>query len=361
MYTTEFIPSEKDPLENEAAWITKPKGNPLELENAPMHVPSSGEILIRNASVALNHIDTTIQDSAPFPLNYPAILGQDTSSVVVAVGPDVTRFEIGDRVVALAAAYATLDSRYGAFQEYTIVRADLASKIPYNMRYDEACVLPSGLSTAACALFQDLGLNMPTTEQRGWETKFGPNNDRQPPVLIWGGSSSVGCNAIQLCVAAGYDVFTTASPHNMAYVASLGACRVYDYNDKDVVEQLVEALAEDELAGAFHTAGSASVVTTAEVVRRCKGSKRMITTLPVPAGIPTEVSVKQVRGDDIRTNSLGKYIYESFLPKALESKTIKPAPRLKVVTSSLYWLQEGLNDLRKGVSGQKLVVHVSNF
>lgn len=196
MYTTEFIPLGTEPLENEAAWIIKLKGNPLELEDAPMHVPLSGEILIRNGTVALNHIDTTIQDTAPFPLKYPAILRQDTSSVVTAIRPDVTHFKIGDHVIALASAYATLNSYYRAFQKYTIVRADLTSKILDHIRYEDACVLPLGLSTAACALFQDLGLNMPTTEKRGWETKFGPNNDRQPPVLIWGGSYSVGCNAI---------------------------------------------------------------------------------------------------------------------------------------------------------------------
>lgn len=146
----------------------------------------------------------------------------------------------------------------------------------------------------------------------------------------------------------------------MAYVCNLGACQVYNYNTKDIVEQLVEALSKDKLAGTFYTAGSASVVTTAEVVQRCKGSKRIITTLPVPAGIPTNVDVKQVQGDNIRTTSLRKSIFEGFLPKALESKTIKPAPEAKQAASGLYWLQEGLDDLRKGVSGKKLVMHMSH-
>jgi NADPH:quinone reductase-like Zn-dependent oxidoreductase len=42
-------------------------------------------------------------------------------------------------------------------------------------------------------------------------------------VLVWGGSTSVGSNAIQLAVAAGYEVITMSSPRNFEYVTPLGA------------------------------------------------------------------------------------------------------------------------------------------
>ena len=49
-------------------------------------------------------------------------------------------------------------------------------------------------------------------------------------VLIWGGSTSVGSNAIQLAVAAGHEVVSTASPRNFDCVKSLGASAVFDSN-----------------------------------------------------------------------------------------------------------------------------------
>jgi len=45
-------------------------------------------------------------------------------------------------------------------------------------------------------------------------------------VLVWGGSTSVDSNAIELAVAAGYHVITTASPDNFEYVTPLGASKV---------------------------------------------------------------------------------------------------------------------------------------
>jgi NADPH:quinone reductase-like Zn-dependent oxidoreductase len=221
------------------------------------------------------------------------------------------------------------------------------------MSFKEGCVLPVGLSTAACALFQegDLGLKLPTIGQ--------PALIPTKTVLIWGGSSSVGCNAIQLSVAAGYEVFTTTSPHNFDYVRKLGASQVFDYQDENIVQDLIHALAGKFLAGALDAIGSTAAITTAEVVRQCKGSRRVITTLPVSVDMPTDVLAKHVRGDDLRDTSLGKAIYETFLPQALESGAYVPAPRPRVVGQGLQRIQDAFDILRNRVSAEKVVVVVS--
>jgi NADPH:quinone reductase-like Zn-dependent oxidoreductase len=46
-------------------------------------------------------------------------------------------------------------------------------------------------------------------------------------VCLWRGSTSDGSNAIQLAVAAGYEVITTSSPRNFDYVKKLGPSHVY--------------------------------------------------------------------------------------------------------------------------------------
>ena len=122
---------------------------------------------------------------------------------VVSVGSGITRFEPGDRVVGQARG--VLQNRNvaseGAFQEYTVLLPDMTSPIPDTMSFESAAVLPLGLSTAVAGLFQSdqLGLQLPRVPKR---EKIGKT------LLVWGGSTSVGSNAIQLAVAAGYEVFT---------------------------------------------------------------------------------------------------------------------------------------------------------
>ncbi|KAF2853063.1 zinc-binding oxidoreductase CipB [Plenodomus tracheiphilus IPT5] len=335
---------------NAAAWINAAKTYPLEVKSAPTHTPGRNEILVRNYAVAVNHIDAMIQETAFHRMEYPTILGQDVAGEVVDVGPGVTRFTKGDRILGHSILYATQKYRDGAFQKYTIVRTDLASELPDDIPFEEACVVPVGLSTAACALFQesDLGLQLPASGEIDLTTR--------KTVLIWGGSSSVGSSAIQLSVAAGYDVIATASPHNFEYVRKLGANQVFDHQSHDIVGELVRALSGKTLAGALDAIGFAAAIATAKVVQQCQGSNKISTTLPVPTDMPDGVIAKHVRGDDLRETSLGRAVYQDFLPKALKSLVFVPAPNPLVVGQGLEKVQDAINLLRKGVSAQKLVI-----
>jgi NADPH:quinone reductase-like Zn-dependent oxidoreductase len=74
----------------------------------------------------------------------------------------------------------------------------------------------------------------------------------------------MGSNAIQLAVAAGYDVITTASPRNFEYVQRLGARQAFDYRSSTVVADIIAALRRRRLAGAIAIGtGSAAPCTAA--------------------------------------------------------------------------------------------------
>jgi NADPH:quinone reductase-like Zn-dependent oxidoreductase len=79
--------------------------------------------------------------------------------------------------------------------------------------------------------------------------------DRDATVVVWGGSTSVGCSAIQFAVAAGYRVVTTASPHDHDLVRRLGAVEAFDHNGATVVEDLRRSLVGRRLAGAVGRSG----------------------------------------------------------------------------------------------------------
>lgn len=334
---------------NTAAWLTAAKSKPFEIKSAPLWTPAENEILVRNHAVAINPIDSGLQSFAWYPLNYPTILGHDVAGEVVAVGPNVTRFKPGARVLGDPVGMMTKRDQDNAFQEYTIVQTNMACEIPDSISFESAAVIPLGYSTAAASLFQNAFLNL----------QF-PTVPSQKPtgttLLIWGGASSVGSNAIQLAVAAGYQVITTASPKNFEYVKKLGASEAFDYNSSSVGDDLVQYCKGKTIAGALDCIGGPASSVCMDVVHKSTGTKFVSTTkqgFPEP---PEGVTIKHVFSSTIKDNQVGKAVYEDFLPEALKAGTFVPAPEPLVVGKGLQSVQEAVDLLQKGVSARKVVV-----
>jgi NADPH:quinone reductase-like Zn-dependent oxidoreductase len=163
----------------------------------------------------------------------------DLAGTIVEVGNAVTRFKAGDRV--LAHPDVLKKTAAGAFQLFIVAQDNMASHFPNNTSFEETCVLPACLSVAACGLFQKdyLGLECPTV----------PPTPNGKILLVCGGSTSVGCNAIQLGVVAGYEVVTTCSPHNFEYVKKPGARYAFNYSSPMAIEDILVVLKGKLCAG----------------------------------------------------------------------------------------------------------------
>jgi len=269
-----------------AAWLRR-HGARLDVGPAPDPIPGPDELVVANHAVAVNPVDWIVQDIGRmiFPwIKPPFVLGSDLAGEVVHVGSDVFRFSVGDRVLAHAGGIdkSRNSAAEGSFQDRTLVLERMTSPIPATMSYQDAAVLPLGLSTAACGLFQQdhLGLAHP----RATPVPTGQT------VLIWGGSSSVGSNAIQLAVAAGYDVLTTASPRNTDYVMSLGAGKVYDHHSPTVVADAIAALRGRTVAGAL-AIGEGSARACSDVIAASEGRKFVSIVTPPAAMGPESSSI----------------------------------------------------------------------
>lgn len=338
---------------NTAAWLTAAKAIPFEVKSAPLWEPAENEILVRNHAVAINPVDNSLQSLAFYPLNYPSILGQDVAGEVVAVGPNVTQFKKGDRVLGHAVGMATKRNQDNAFQAYTILRTNMVSEIPNSISFESAAVIPLGLSTAASGLFQDgfLNLQFPTEP---------PQKQTEKTLLIWGGASSVGSNAIQLAVAAGYEVITTASPKNFEYVKKLGASQVFDYNSSTVGDDLLNAFKGKTIAGALDCIGGPACQICVNVVHKSTGDKFVSTTKRGFADPPEGVTIKAIFGTTIKDNQVGKAVYRDFLPKALKAGTFVPAPEPLVAGKGLENVQAAVDLHKKGMSARKVVVSLGD-
>ena len=367
---------------NNALWLLAKRGVPI-IAEAPF--PSAGalQIVVRVAAVSINPIDWILQSvgSLIFPwLRYPLVLGWDVAGEVVATGSEVTRFKIGDRVFGLAVGQdkSVNDSAEGAFQTFAILREHLASPLPPTLSFEQGATLPLALSTAACGLFQSDGLALAPPQEAPAPTGR--------TVLVWGGSTSVGSNAIQLAVAAGYEVITTASPRNHDYVKRLGATEAFDYRSPSVVKDIVRALGGRTLAGAL-AVGAGSAKPCVEIVAVCDGEKRVAMASPpvsfedapatggrtlwfmrkltrmVVGTLSVMLSARRhgivstfINGSTLLGDSVGPMIYADFLPRALASGRYRVAPEPLVVGRGLDAIPAALDHQRKGVSAQKIVV-----
>ncbi|QSS63283.1 hypothetical protein I7I51_00340 [Histoplasma capsulatum] len=330
---------------NYAAFLVGHKRKPLWVGETEDRYPDENEIVVKNAAVAINQLDWKMQDMPWVMFNRR---GQ-------------RRYPIpyGDRVLGHALSFATEDERHAGFQNYTVLLSNMASPIPPSLSFESAAVLPLGLSTASAALFHEDGLMLPKPSLNPVKTST--------TVLIWGGTSSVGSNAIQLAVAAGCDVIVTASSKNFEAVKRLGADWAVDYNDGSVIEKLKEAFRGRKLAGALDTIGREKTFKqTAEAVSQIDGVKTVVSTIDdfedswLPPGVTGNailaVSIRGLEDEDEKKN-VGRMVYEDFLPDALKAGKYRIAPDPLIAGKGLGAIQAAL-ETSKRTPGKKVVVSI---
>ncbi len=189
----------------------------VRLARVPRPVPGAGEVLVQVRTAGLDrgvwHLMTGLPYAGrlAFGLRRPKnpVLGSDLAGTVVAVGPDVTRFAVGDDVYGVGA---------GSFAEYAVAPEQSLARKPVNLSFAQAAVVPVSAVTALQGL-RDAG-----RVQAGQQ------------VLITGASGGVGSYAVQLAKAFGAEVTGTASSAKLDLVRTLGADHVLDYERQDFAD-----------------------------------------------------------------------------------------------------------------------------
>lgn len=231
----------------------------MQLRRLDEPVPAAGELLIQVHATVATPSDVAFRTGSPLVARLfsglakpkAPILGDNLAGVVMAVGPDVTRFKPGDRV------YGSTSSMAGVYAEMICLPETAALAVmPPNMSFGEAAGLADGGLTALPFL-RDTGQLQPGQH-----------------VLINGASGSVGTAAVQLAKLMGAEVTGVCSRKNRDLVRSLGADHVIDYGVEDFTR------AEDTYDVIFDAVGKSSF-------SRCKGALKaegiyMMGTVPAP-------------------------------------------------------------------------------
>lgn len=180
----------------------------LTIHQLPVPTPGPGEVLIAVRASAVAVWELGFREHPNPRMRFPAVLGGDGSGTIVAMGPDVHDFKVGDEV------YGT---GYGFYAEYVKARADRIAHIPKGITAVEASVLAiSGLSALQ-------GIDDVLHLKRG------------QTIIIHGSSGGVGTLAVQIAKLRGAKVLATAtSDEGLALATKLGADAVVNGRTGDI-------------------------------------------------------------------------------------------------------------------------------
>ncbi|KAJ1531181.1 hypothetical protein HK096_007812, partial [Nowakowskiella sp. JEL0078] len=348
---------------NHRAAVLPTKKSALKVTDRPTPTPGPNEILVEVKSIALNPIDVMQRDLGfPAISFYPAVLGSDVGGIIVSVGSSVNSDDLkpGTRVTAYAPCFFEKGKPdYGAFQERVIIPAENVSPLPHNISFNEASLLPMAVHTALAGFVCSLGLPR--------NTKFTAADKKG--ILIWGAGGSVGNAAVQVAKLFGFTVYTTSSTKNHEYLKSLGANRTFDYKSKLVESEIIKAAKEDGISLTQAFVGAGQYNQCLSVLKALKGnSKAKIAMAPFQlsmfwwrifpgwGGADVNFIVAPATGKE--KSEFFHFVFRVWLKEKLTSGEFVPSPKTIVISKGLESIQESLNDLKKGVSGVKLVVEV---
>jgi acyl transferase domain-containing protein/acyl carrier protein len=181
----------------------------LTLQPVDRRLPGSTEVEIRVYATGLNLID--LLDTLkllPFECDW---FGVECAGEITRVGAEVTDFQIGDAVVALAA---------GSFSQYVTVDVALVAPKPEHLSFAEAATIPAAFLTADHALRL---ANLSSGER----------------ILIHAGATGTGMAAVILAQRIGAEVYATASPSKWQALEALGVKQVMNSRTLEFAEQLM--------------------------------------------------------------------------------------------------------------------------
>ncbi|MBV8567317.1 MAG: quinone oxidoreductase [Methylobacteriaceae bacterium] len=104
----------------------------LTFEDVPDEAPGPGQVRLHQRAIGLNYIDV-YQRTGLYPSNLPLVPGNEGAGDIVALGPNVTEFKVGDR-----AAYGMA---IGAYAQERLIAADRIVKLPDSISYETAAAM----------------------------------------------------------------------------------------------------------------------------------------------------------------------------------------------------------------------------
>ncbi|MDE1181102.1 zinc-binding dehydrogenase [Paraburkholderia sp.] len=182
------------------AWVWRGGSTPheLSLERVARQPLQAGDVLVKNAVIGLNPVDWKVLGDAQMGWQPGKVPGVDGAGTVVAIGENVDRAWLGQRV-----AYHQSLHRPGSYAEYTPIDANVLLRVPAGLDLTVAASFPCPALTAWQALEK-----LPAQTGR--------------TLLVSGAGGAVGRYLVQLALARGFVVSAMCNPRHWPRLRALG-------------------------------------------------------------------------------------------------------------------------------------------
>jgi 2-desacetyl-2-hydroxyethyl bacteriochlorophyllide A dehydrogenase len=203
----------------------------------PDPIAGPGDVVLAVRATSLNYHDIFTRRGMPgIRISMPAIMGIDVAGEIIEIGPEVTGWHIGQRVLVDPADRVkgglVGETVHGGLAERIRIPAHQLIAIPDGVSYADAACLPCAYGTA-------LRMIETNGQVQAGET-----------VLILGASGGVGVCSLELCKLAGATVIACAStPAKMQALRDLGADHVINYAEQDFMRATHELVGKPRIRG----------------------------------------------------------------------------------------------------------------
>mgnify|MGYP006079715009 FL=1 len=231
----------------------------LEIQELPTPTPGPGEVCIRVSKAGINFADILsrmgLYPGAPKP---PFTPGMEVSGIISEIGPDVEKYEVGDRVVG--------SGSNGGYSTHIISKIEGVFKIPDNISFEVAAAFPAVYLTSYLMIIHPGALQ------------------ENESILIHGVAGGIGLASIELAKIAGAKtIFGTCSPEKHDFVRERGVlpvdrndflAEIMDWTDNKGVDLVLDPIGGENLMKSYRCLGSGGRVCTFGISDMAPGKKK---------------------------------------------------------------------------------------
>ncbi len=278
--------------------------------------PGPGQIRVRWHASSLNYHDLLVANGG-IPVTDGRIPMSDGAGKIDAVSSDVTRWQVGDRVMSLffpdwqegrhhpeRTAAVTGDTIDGCACEYAVLAENAVTPMPKNLSFAEAATLPCAGLTA-------------------WHALMVRGKMQAGDTLLVQGTGGVSVIALQLAKAAGVSVIATTSSHAKGErLAALGADHVINYADNENWSRAVSKITGGGVDHVIDIGGAATLQHSIAAAR----TSGHISLVGILGGVKANINVPMIFAKQLQVHgvAVGSAAMQNDLTRAIEAGRIKP-------------------------------------
>ncbi|KAJ4410993.1 hypothetical protein N0V82_009097 [Gnomoniopsis sp. IMI 355080] len=330
-------------------------GGPFTLATVPKPIPGPGDLVVRTKAVGINPADVKMLYDGAMITSWPVVLGCESAGIVESVGEAVTEFQAGDEVFGFTTwVMGRVES--AAAQEFVVAPQNMFGRKPARLTMEEAAALPISVTwtAAAAAIVKGLGIPLPGL---GNSELYG--NDFPKSILVIGGSSGCGAHAVQLlrfALGKSATIVATTSPQHHTSLQAIGASGCVPRARQGDVKVLKAASPDGAGYDALIDCVGA-VEGQPQIFEALKeGGRRMFAEIYTGAQIkvPGGVNHQSVYSVNIFDADGGEKSM-AYLAALFDEGKLQLPVKIEVVGQGFDAIGKGIEKLRGGVSGTKLV------